>query len=164
MRRGIILLVLNAGLVARATAQTPRVAVDQRAELLGIVFKLAGNPEYNDVKLPSYDADIQRQFGLFKNHPGITTARSVRDNDGLTGDAVMQLAVNISPAPMLLERQPFDAKPGESRWRTAAASRFLVDVRRFALETRAAGFLASHQRLYDTAAARLRHTLERNAD
>src|SRR5882724_7308539 len=132
-RRIALAIVLSVGLPALAWAQTPRVDVDQRVELLGIVFKLAGNPEYNQVRLPSYDADIERQFGLFKNHPGITAARTARDVDGLTGDAAMSLATNISPAPMLLERQPFDAKTGESRWRTPASSKFLVEVRRFAV-------------------------------
>ncbi|HEY2824652.1 MAG TPA: DUF4932 domain-containing protein [Gemmatimonadales bacterium] len=163
-RRFVTAALLGVALASRGSAQTPHVAVDTRTELLGLIFKLAGAAEYNQGRLPAYDADIQRQFGLFKNHPGVTAARAAHDNDGLSGDVAATLAVNLSDAPMLLERQPFDARPGESRWRTQSASRFLIEVRRFAVETRATGFLAQHQRLYDTAAARVRRTLDRNAD
>jgi hypothetical protein len=155
---------MGLGLVRLGAAQTPRVSVDQRVELLAIVFNLAGSAEGTQGRLTGYNADIQRHFGLFRNHPAITSARTVRDAQGLSGDALMSLAINISPPPMILERQPFDAPAGESRWRTGASSRLLAEMRRFVSEARVMQFLTLHQTLYDTAAARLRRVLERNAD
>jgi hypothetical protein len=48
---------------APARGQDVRVAADPRIELLSIVFRLAGNPEYNQGRLPVYDSAIAAHFG-----------------------------------------------------------------------------------------------------
>ena len=45
------------------------ISVEPRIELIGIVFRLAGNPEYKQCRIPSYVTDIERHFGDFDQHP-----------------------------------------------------------------------------------------------
>lgn len=52
---------------------TPR--VDERVELLSIVFRLAGNAEYRESLLPVYSGDIDRYFAAYKNHPVVPLCR-----------------------------------------------------------------------------------------
>ena len=48
-----------------ATAQSVRIGVDRRVELMAILFKLAGNPEYNRNNFEQYNADNRAAFRTF---------------------------------------------------------------------------------------------------
>ena len=48
--------------------------VDERVELLSIVFRLAGNSEYNMNLLPAYTVEIDRYFAPYKDHPAVVAA------------------------------------------------------------------------------------------
>jgi hypothetical protein len=52
-------------------AATVRVLVDPRVELMSVVFRLAGNPEYNQGRIASYVADVDKYFGRFKGHAAV---------------------------------------------------------------------------------------------
>jgi hypothetical protein len=43
-----------------------KIEVDPRVELVGIVFRLADNYEFNQGRIRSYVRDIERQFGVLK--------------------------------------------------------------------------------------------------
>lgn len=161
------LLGLTAALASPLSAQTLRAGVDLRIELLTIVFRLAGNSEYNQCRLPAYAAAIDEWFGPHRDHPAVRFARSVRGRRGVSYDAVMSFAVHISGAEDPRERVPFDA-PGiwlERRWNGAVeAQPFLDSLRAFVADARAADFFRSQQPLYDSATARLRRVLEQEVD
>jgi len=76
--------------------EIPQPKVDERVELLGIVFRLAGASEYECVSFKEYDDAINQHFGPFKNHPVILAAQSLRSKYGVSYDAVMSYAVHIS--------------------------------------------------------------------
>ncbi len=47
--------------------------------LMSIIFRLAGNAEYNQGRIPAYIKDIDEYFGKYKNHPAVATeARPTR--------------------------------------------------------------------------------------
>ena len=52
-------------------ATSPRIGVDQRVELMAIIFRLAGNREYYQGKLQPYVSEIDRHFGPFREHEAI---------------------------------------------------------------------------------------------
>ena len=52
-----------------------RAKVDERVELLSIVFHLAGNPEYNMGRLDGYTGEIDRYFGPYKQHAAVVLAK-----------------------------------------------------------------------------------------
>ena len=43
------------------------VSVDPRVELISIIFRLAGNPEYNRGQFISYIAAVEKQFGPYRH-------------------------------------------------------------------------------------------------
>jgi len=63
----------------RPTLGEPSLAprVDPRVELLSIVFRLAGNSEYNMSPLKTYTADIDAYFSPYKEHPAVALARKL---------------------------------------------------------------------------------------
>lgn len=69
--------------------------VDERVELMSIVFRLAGNPEYNDENNKRYADDIESYFSAYKNSDLILYAKSLRENRGISYDAVMSMAVRL---------------------------------------------------------------------
>jgi len=140
-----------------------RIGVDRRVELMAILFKLAGAGEFNQNNFVQYNADIQRQFGSFRDHEAVTRARELHDRSGISFSAVMAVAIRLTDPPELRERVAFDSAGG---WRAPPdeVRRFVEAARRFAVEAHADDFFAAHRVLYDTANARLRRPIDRLAD
>ena len=164
MRRvlGICLWLLGAFAPA-ISGQVPRIGVDRRVELMAIIFKLAGNREFNQNNYRTYNADIERYFGPFRDHEAVALARELRGQYGVGFSSVMSIAIRLSDPPELRARVPFDSAAG---WPApaAAAERFVAAARRFALDSRAAAFFDDHRTIYDSADARLRRPVARDAD
>jgi hypothetical protein len=62
--------------------------VDERIELSGIVFRLAGAEEYVNNEVVNYAADIDAYFAPYKNHPLIQYVKEIRERDGIAYNAV----------------------------------------------------------------------------
>lgn len=69
--------------------------VDERVELLGIVFRLAGAEEYSMASITSYTKSIDNYFNSFKEDELIKLAKEARKKNGVGYDAVMSLATHI---------------------------------------------------------------------
>lgn len=134
-----------------------RVLVDPRIELMSIVLRLAGYPEYSMGRVQSYTVDLDAYFATFKDHPVVISARQLRKTRGISFNAPMSLAVHLTNPPQLAERVPFDPLPVgiDSRWTVSEARRFLADLRSFVRETNAMEFLVRHSALYEAATERL---------
>jgi len=146
-------------------APSPQVKVDPRVELLSLIFRLAGNPEYSQAKVRAYAQDADKQFDGFRNHAVVNLARKLRRNDGVSYDAVMSLAVHLKDAEGLELAGPLEPWPADldARWKPETVKQFLAAARQF---VRAAGFkqfCEQHRGLYDTTAGRLRALLEKRA-
>lgn len=134
----------------QAASQLPSPQVDQRVELLSIVFRLAGNPEYNMDTLPEYSGDIDRYFAPYKNHPAVKMARKLAEKQGLHFDAVMSMAISISQPPELKPLVPFSATIPEQRWGSESEN-FLALLRDFYRDSKFAEFYAAHAPMYKIA-------------
>src|SRR6266705_4984051 len=88
---------------ARLTLGEPTLEphVDPRVELLSIVFRLAGNSEYNMSPLKTYTADIDAYFSPYKDHPAVTLARKLASERDVGFDAVMGMSVRLSSPPAI---------------------------------------------------------------
>ena len=142
------------------------VRVDPRVELMSLIFRLAGNDEYNQPNSRSpYSEDIEAHFGEFRNHPAIKAARDLRNRRGVAFDAVMSMAMHIKDTVALEEKIPFDKKPPrlDSRWRVREARGFLDKARDFVKASRFNAFVADHKDYYERSAARLRDRIEQHA-
>ena len=158
----------------QASPLMPRIGVDQRVELMAIIFRLAGNREYNQGKLQPYVSEIDRHFGPFRDHEAIKLATEMREKMGVGFDVVMYIAVNMNNIRELQERVPFDAPGGLLRERglseeqtqqfASAMRRFLTAARAFVVDSKAQEFFAAHQKFYDAADTRLRAVVTKHAD
>lgn len=166
MRKALLGALLCA--VPRAGApQAPVTSVDHRVELMTIVFRLAGNSEYNQCRLPRYAEAIDAWFAPNRDHQAIQLARQARSSSGVSYDAVMSMAIHLTAADDPRERFPFDdsASSLESRWRGAQHGRpFVQALQSFVRDARVSEFFASQRELYDSANARLDRVLRQEVD
>ena len=166
MRLLLAFLLLSATLPGSLPAQAPAMGVDPRVELLAIIFRLAGNPEYSQGLVPAYDRAIAEHFAPWREHEAVKLAAEFRERRGVSFDGVMSMAIHLSDAERLEERVPFDAPEGslDRRWGGAEARRFVAAARRFVVEARYAEFRAAQRALYDTTDARLTRLLATGVD
>jgi hypothetical protein len=141
------------------------VKVDPRVELMSILFRLAGNPEYGQGRVDRYTRDVEARFGKLRDHPAVRTARNLRRWRGVSYDAVMNMAVHVTDPPALEEAVPFEPRPAslESRWPVKGARRFLAEARDFAREAEFPAFFAAHREIYATATKRMQAVLDQHA-
>jgi len=145
-----------------ARAQGWGSGVDSRVELMSILFRLAGNNEYNQCRVPAYDKAIATWFAPYRDHEAVRLARGL----GIGFEAPMKLAVYVTDIDSLAERVPFDG-PGfrlYKGWDTGKARAFLKAARAFVADARFKDFLASEQPLYKATNARLREFVQTKAD
>jgi hypothetical protein len=153
--------------VGQASEEQPkgrvlRVAVDPRVELMSVIFRLAGNPEYNRGAVPGYVEEVEKHFGPFRDHEVVKLARKLRQTRGVSYDAVMSMAVHLSDARTLGERVPFEPRPAnlDGRWRTDEARAFLAAARGFVKETRFGQFIEKHRAAYELTQERAQAVLD----
>jgi len=134
-----------------------RVVVDRRVELMSIVCRLAGYEEYRQGAVAHYAADVDRQFGPYKEHPVVARARRLRKERGVGYDAPMTLAVYMTGPPDMRMRAPLDPWPPrlDTRWTAAEIDGFLRDLRAFVRDSKFVEFADGHRALYDLSAQRL---------
>jgi len=141
-----------------------RVMVDPRVELMSLIFRLAGNGEYNMAKVPIYSADADRQFAAFSNHAVVKLATRLREEHGVSFDAVMGMAIHLNNAEQPELCAPLSPWPDglDSRWKSADVDGFLADARQFVRDADFPKFLRDHQALYQTTTQRMQDFLARD--
>ncbi len=139
---------------------TVRAKTDQRIELLSIVFRLAGSPEYNMNQYKGYVADIDKWFAPCKNHPAVKLAKQLRRTRGVSYDAVMSMAIHLEQPPGLNPLVPFKSSVLDKRWGKSGAAKFLRLLKDFYRESDFTGFYENHQAMYRIAEARMNKVLE----
>jgi len=153
----IILTIILTGLSGSFAygTETVKAKTDQRVELLSVVFRLAGNEEYNMNQFKGYVDDINQWFGPHKDHPVVAMARRLRITRGVSFDAVMSMAVHISQPPELQPLIPFNSGVPEPRWGKKGGLQFLRLLRDFYQESNFKQFYANHQAMYTVAETRM---------
>ncbi|MEQ8766079.1 MAG: DUF4932 domain-containing protein, partial [Planctomycetota bacterium] len=96
------------------------------------------------------------------NHPVVELARELRRRRGVSFDAVMSLAVHLEDIESLELAIPLDPWPPrlDERWQPADIERFLSLAKDFIEKTNYRDFLATHEALFEKAAARLTERLK----
>ncbi|MCB9882916.1 MAG: DUF4932 domain-containing protein [Planctomycetes bacterium] len=166
MRRAFLSCFLLGAIAPRSLAQDERpttvaVRFDPRTELMSVIFRLAGHPEYNMARVTSYANDVDRHFGEFRDHDVVRRARALRASRGVGYDAPMSLAVHLKGIDGMAGTISFRPRPPalDDRWREDELDAFLEAADRFVEETRFTAFLEGHQELYRLTEARLREVL-----
>jgi hypothetical protein len=169
MRKITLLILLLTGYSLATVAQsrpasaesrpTLQPHVDRRVELLSIVFRLAGNEEYNQDRYKGYVEAIHSHFEPHKDHPAVAFARKVAAENSVGFDAVMSMAVHLSNPPALEPVIPFTAAVPESRWGAEKAGEFALLLRQFYRDAGCEAFFNDNQPVYEAAVQNFRQVL-----
>jgi len=137
------------------------ISVDPAVELISIIYRLAGMPQYDLRELPGYIADIEEHFRPFRNHRAVETARDLAASHRINGSAPMALAVYLT-FPELEGEAPLDPPPPDldHRWTPDIIAEFLSAVRDFASVSSFSEFYASRSEYYNLSVESLRSSLE----
>jgi hypothetical protein len=151
--------------MAPGSAHSLRVVVDPRVELLSLIFRLAGNPEYNKARVESYAEDAEKQFGKYRGHAVVKLARELRDTRGVSYDAVPSLAIQLSDAEQVKLKLPLEPWPEglDERWTAPEVSNFLAAARQFVKGSSFQEFIEQHRPLYQTSVTRMQTLMEKEA-
>jgi len=109
--------------------------------------------------LKSYTTDIDAYFSPYKEHPAVALARKLAGDRGVGFDAVMGLAVHLSPAPALKPLVAFTEDVPDARFGKDNAIVFAQRLADFYRDTHFEKFFAAHQSFYHVAAERFRAVL-----
>jgi len=134
----------------------PLPKVDRRTELLSIVFRLAGNPEYNQDNFKSYVKDIHDHFDSYKNHEVVSFARELYQKNGISFDAVMAIAIYLSQPPALKPIRSFTEEIPAPRWGKADAEKFVDLLQQFYIDAKCEEFFSRQEELYKMAQERFK--------
>jgi hypothetical protein len=145
--------------------QSLTVSVDPRVELMSVLFRLAGNQEYNQGKVPSYVRDVDAHFLPMRDHPAVKLAAQLRERDGISFDAVMSMAFHVTDAFSLQERVPLLPRPKslDARWTPETSRQFLSLAREFVVASHFKEFIDEHQPLYRAGIQHMQELLDKNA-
>lgn len=125
------------------------IEVDPRVELIAIVFRLAGNPEFNDGTLRPYVKAIEKHFGDFDDHPAVKMAAELRYKCSMSCDGPMSLSVHIDSNFRLRETPEEWPSTLDSRWEKQESVEFLEKLGQFATETKFDEFFKAQREIYE---------------
>lgn len=137
---------LDASPAPAAPRRNVSVRVDRRVELVSIVQRLAGAPEYRkaSTNIP-YVAAVDAWFAPYKDHPAVRDAIEDRRHHGISFDAPMWLAIHLDD--QLAPVNPDELPTLDPRFARIDVAQRAAKLRAFADEARLDEFLAS-QRTY----------------
>ena len=154
-----LVLVLTTYLIYSQNSKlTP--TVDERTELLGVVFRLAEANEYVNNTLTSYSKDIDECFANFKNHDVVKFAKKVRAKRGVSYDAVMSMAINIEITDSIRFLPNASIDNLDSRWGVKNAKTFIKYLNQFYRESNFRQFYQNHSEIYSIATENFNHLLK----
>ena len=127
--------------------------VDQRVELLSIVFRLAEKQEYSYKKFKLYIDRIDQYFEQYKNHELIQFTKSIISENGIALDGPMWMATHLDDNLNLLT----DAKDiwqQDPRWAKENVEKFVPLLQKFHKDSKFDKFFEDNADLYDEAVKR----------
>ena len=160
MKKLAILLFISLSLqgYSQGSQVVKEARVDKRAELLSIVFKLAGNSEYNNMQFKVYAEITEQYFGEYKTHKLITFAEKLRKEKGISHDAVMSMAVHLDDS--LNPRIEFEKSSLDKRWSKDDAATFVKLLQQFYKDAKCEEFFKKSEKMYHEAAIRFLHVYD----
>jgi len=120
--------------------------VDNRVELLSIVFRLAELREYNSERFSLYTDKIKKHFEPYKNHELIEFAKELNKTNSVSFDAVAFMAVSLDED--LNTRIDFSDSIPDKRWGKENAYKFVKLLKEFYTDANCKEFFDENKNLY----------------
>jgi len=154
MKKILILILLI--ICQQSFAQEKRIIVapkvDKRVELLSIVFRLAGNNEYNSTFFKQYTDNVDSHFNAFKEHELIKFAKELNEQKSISYDAVVSMAVilddHLNPLIDLSTTLP------DKRWTKEDASKFIRLLKKFYKDADCEAFFKDNEAFFQVVSDR----------
>jgi hypothetical protein len=140
---------------------TIRIGVNRNVELFAILFRLAGNPEYQTAYKTPYLAAVEKHFAEFREHPAVVASRELRSSHGISFNAPVGLAAYLTEAPDLRPIRRLSPVPEnlDDRWADVDLDSYLAQVRSFVVDSGFAGFMDQQDRYFTAVTDRFRTAL-----
>jgi hypothetical protein len=120
--------------------------VDKRFELMSLIFRLAGAEEYNHTGT-EHQQTIAQTFNKFSNHSAVNYAKDLRQNYGISYNAVFSFALHIQQnADKFILAGNIDWL--DKRWTRESAETFIPLLNDFYKETEYENFYQSNISFY----------------
>jgi len=145
----ILILLIATATSAQTNSIVPR--VDERTELLSIVFRHANADEYVNNQLVTYAKETDEYFAPFKNHELIKFAVNLRKTKGVSFDAVMSMAIHLELGEAIKFKQNITTQSMDKRWGQENIPRFVDLLNQFYTKSKFHSFFTAHQTLYQAA-------------
>lgn len=132
-----------------AKARTIDVQVNENVELMSILARMAGYPEYNMDLAGKYIKDIDVYFKDHSGHPAIKYMQKVRRSSRISYDAVMSMAIHLVNRNGHFSLIEENVPTLEKRWKGVDKSDFLLYLNQFYKDTDFNKFFNDHRGLYE---------------
>ena len=130
-------------------AQSVIPQVNENVELMSILSRMAGFPEYNMDMAGRYIKDMDSYFKDSTEHPAVQYMKELRNNYGISYDAVMSMAVHLKNQDGTLSLVEEDIPTLEKRWKNVDKDEFLSYLNNFYKDTKFNEFFKAHKYLYN---------------
>lgn len=138
--------------LGQKTNTLDRPKVDERIEILSIVFRLAESEEYNSKRFKRYTDKIETYYTPYKNHELIQFIKTLRNENGVGYDAVMSMAIHLdnqfNPLVEFTDNIP------DKRWGKDKANEFVRLLQKFYIESDSKQFFKENEELYSDVSTR----------
>ncbi|MGV8994318.1 MAG: DUF4932 domain-containing protein [Flavobacterium sp.] len=125
--------------------------VDERVEILSIIFRLAGAEVYSSTRFKLYTDRIENHFEKYNNHDLIEFVKIISEENGIGYDGVMRMAVHLGPAPEFTPLITFNDSIPSERWGKSNSEKFVKLLRDFYKDANCKEFFYNNSELYDSA-------------
>ena len=138
---------LIACLCAKAQSIIPQ--VNENVELMSILSRMSGFPEYHMDMAGQYIKDMDSYFKDNTDHPAVQYMKGLRNKYGISFDAVMSMAIHLDNRNGTLSLIEEDIPTLEKRWKEVDKEEFLSYLNSFYKDTKFNEFFKSHKDLYE---------------
>ena len=160
MKRLILLVLCAAAAVISAYAggkKNEGAKVDERVELMNVVFRLAGAQEYSFKYAKQYTEDMEQWFGPYREDTLVRYVKRLRGSLGTGYDAVASMAISLQgkggayrlPENAKALEELYEGTDDTGRWNRWNAPVFVKMLNDFYKKTDFAGFFKSHKKWYE---------------
>lgn len=134
-------------LCAKAQSIIPQ--VNENVELMSILSRMAGFPEYHMDMAGQYIKDMDSYFKDNTDHPAVHYMKGLRNKYGISFDAVMSMAIHLDNRNGTLSLVEEDIPTLEKRWKNVDKDEFLSYLNSFYKDTNFNEFFKVHKDLYN---------------
>lgn len=122
---------------------------NENVELMSILSRMAGFPEYSMDMAGQYIKDMDSYFKDNKEHPAVQYMKELRNKYGISYDAVMSMAVHLKNQDGVLSLIEEETPELDDRWTDVDKDKFLSYLNNFYKDTKFNEFFKAHNDIYE---------------